>query len=117
VRSEKRMLAHGELLECVGGGFGMRLTVFEAEGALHFKSRGYFWRLGAWLVPLPALLTPGVAHVVHQDLGDGNFRFVMTIRHALLGTLFYQDGVFRQVEDGIRVLNKSSETAPSEDTD
>jgi hypothetical protein len=96
VRSVKRIGPEGELRECVGAGFGMRLAVFEAGGALHFLSRRYFWQLGAWQVPLPAILAPGIAHVVHEDLGGGEFRFVMTICNRWLGTLFHQDGVFRR---------------------
>jgi hypothetical protein len=99
IRSEKRMMANGVLHECVGAGFGMRLAVYEENGALHFKSERYFWGCGGWRMPLPGLLSPGTAHVIHQDLGDGSFRFVMTIRHPLLGRLFYQDGIFRQVDD------------------
>ncbi len=98
VRSEKRVARDGTLLECVGAGFAMKLALFEADGALHFRSRGYVWQVGAWQLPLPDLLSPGITHVVHQDLGDGRFRFVMTIRNKLLGTLFHQDGVFREEE-------------------
>src|SRR5262249_18721687 len=59
VRSTKRLARDGRLLECVGGGFGMRLAVYEAGGALNFRSTGYFWQLGGWQLPLPDLLTPG----------------------------------------------------------
>ena len=96
VRSEKRLGADGALIEQVGGGFAMRLDLREADGALHFHSRGYCWRIGRWVVPVPGWLSPGVAHVIHQDLGGGRFRFAMTIRHALFGTLFSQDGVFHE---------------------
>lgn len=96
VRSTKRIAADGGLLECVGFGLGMRLAVFEAGGALHFMSLRYFWRIGRWLIGLPHVLTPGTAHVIHQDLGQGRFRFSMTIRHRLLGTLFQQSGVFER---------------------
>jgi len=93
VRSIKVSTPQG-LLECVGCGFGMQLAVFEENRELHFLSRRYFWRIGDWTLWLPQLLTPGTAHVIHADLGDGRFRFSMSIRHRLLGTVFYQDGVF-----------------------
>jgi hypothetical protein len=99
VRSLKRLAADGALLECVGGGLGMRLAVFEQDGALHFRSVQYFWRLAGWHVPLPDLLTPGVAHVVHRDLGDDRFRFDMTFEHRLLGVVFRQSGIFRHQGD------------------
>jgi hypothetical protein len=96
VSSIKRVDADGSLLECVGFGLGMRLAVFEANHALHFLSVRYFWRIGRRQIQLPHFLTPGTAHVIHQDLGRGRFRFTMTIHHRLFGTLFQQDGVFQR---------------------
>ena len=96
VTSTKRVDANGSLFECVGGGFGMRLAVFEADSALHFLSLHYICRVGSRCFRLPDLLSPGIAHVVHEDLGQGFFRFTMTIHHRLLGTLFQQDGVFHR---------------------
>jgi hypothetical protein len=95
VRSIKRQTAQG-LMECVGGGFAMRLAIYEKDGALHFESRRYVWRIAGFTIPLPHFLSPGTAHVIHQDLGDGRFRFSMTIRNRLLGMLFLQDGVFQE---------------------
>jgi hypothetical protein len=96
VSSTKRVGADGSLLECVGFGFGMRLAVFEANHALHFLSLRYFWRIGRRQIRLPHFLSPGTAHVIHEDLGRGRFRFTMTIHHRLFGTLFQQDGVFHR---------------------
>ena len=96
VRSTKRLARDGALLEVVGGGIGMRLAVYEHQTALHFRSRRYFWQVGPWQIALPDLLTPGVAHVVHTDLGAGRFRFAMTFTHALLGVLFEQTGTFKE---------------------
>jgi hypothetical protein len=96
VTSTKRVDADGALLECVGFGLGMRLAVFEANHALHFLSVRYFWRFGRRRIQLPHLLTPGTAHVIHEDLGHGRFRFTMIIHHRLFGTLFQQDGAFQR---------------------
>lgn len=93
VTSVKRGDADG-LRECVDHGLGMRLAVFEANRALHFLSLFYFATFAGRRFRLPSLLTPGTAHVIHTDLGDGRFRFTMTIHHAWFGTLFHQDGVF-----------------------
>ncbi|TDU31380.1 uncharacterized protein DUF4166 [Panacagrimonas perspica] len=97
VQSTKRGGPEGSLLECVGLGLGMRLAVFEANGDLHFLSLRYFCRIGGRYLSIPHLLSPGTAHVIHRDLGDGRFHFTMTIHHALFGTLFHQDGVFHDV--------------------
>jgi hypothetical protein len=99
VRSIKRIGPDGALRECVGFGLGMRLAVFEANRALHFLSIQYFWRVAGREFRLPAWLTPGTAHIVHEDLGAGDFCFSMTIHHPLLGTLFEQEGVFTREAD------------------
>jgi hypothetical protein len=96
VRSTKVSTPEG-LLECVEHGLGMRLEVFERDGALHFRSRYYFWRLGGFYLRLPGLFSPGIAHVVHTDLGGGYFRFTMDFRHRWFGTLFHQDGLFQRM--------------------
>ena len=45
VRSIKKAGRRGEMMECVGGGFGMLLRVFEEDAALHFESYRFFWQL------------------------------------------------------------------------
>lgn len=100
VQSTKRIAADGALTECIGYGIGMRLAVFEANAALHFLSLRYFWRIAGREFTLPALLTPGTVHVVHADLGQGRFRFGMTIYHRWFGLLFEQDGVFHARDAG-----------------
>jgi hypothetical protein len=97
VSSTKKAEATG-LLECARRGFAMRLRLSERDAALHFESTGYAIEIGRWRVPVPLLLSPGVAHVVHSDEGGGWFRFAMSFRHPLFGETFFQDGLFRQLE-------------------
>lgn len=98
VTSVKKTGRQGEMLECVGGGFGMVLHVFVKNQQLHFKSTCYFLQLGSCRILLPDWLTPGQTHVIHTDLGDGNFRFTINMTHTLLGRTFFQDGIFRRKE-------------------
>ncbi len=98
VSSTKLMTAGGELLEVVRGGLGMALTVSVEDGALHFRSRRYFASLGSLRLPIPDLLTPGRAHVVHRDVGGGRFRFTMDFHHPWFGRTLFQDGVFEDPE-------------------
>ena len=108
VASVKALDADGALVERLDFGLRMRLTLSVRAGALCFDSNGYYvecpgvlWRgrrWCAWRLPLPSWFLPGRTCVAHHDLGDGHFRFTMTIRHALLGELFRHDGVFRSVE-------------------
>ncbi|MBX3479789.1 MAG: DUF4166 domain-containing protein [Caulobacter sp.] len=94
VSSRKMVDADGGLLEVVRGGLGMALTLSEESGALHFRSRFYFLTVGAVRLPIPGLLTLGAAHVVHQDLGGGQFRFSLAFHHPWLGETMFQQGVF-----------------------
>jgi len=92
-RSVKRAEPSG-LVEIVGTGIGMALALAECQGALHFRSTGYFWRWRRWRLTLPRWLTPGEMHVVHADLGGGRFRFAMAVTHPRFGEMIRQDGVF-----------------------
>src|SRR5262249_18328698 len=98
VSSTKRPDPPDGLLECATRGFAMRLRVFERDGAIHFASTGYSVEVGRWRLSLPHLLTPGDAHVVHSDEGNGWFRFTMSFRHRLFGETYFQDGLFHQAE-------------------
>ena len=96
VTSVKRESKKGEMTECVGGGFGMKLAVSAQNGELHFESYRYFWQLGDIVVPLPHWLSPGKTHVIHKDLGGGDFNFTISMVHRQLGETFYQTGTFRR---------------------
>jgi hypothetical protein len=108
VASVKAVDADGALVERLGYGLRMRLTLAVRDGALCFDSAGYYVecegmpfrgrRYGAWRVALPSWFLPGRTCVAHHDLGSGRFRFNMTIRHELLGELFHHDGVFHEQE-------------------
>ena len=101
VRSAKVLDARDRLLECVGGGFGMFLKVYEENRALHFRSTRYFWEIFGLRIHLPHILSPGTAHVVHADMGDDYFRFTISITHKYLGELFFQDGIFKERKGGL----------------
>lgn len=98
VVSTKRAGPDGALLECVRGGLGMLLSVFEADGALVFESRRYFFQIGRIRLPIPGVLTPGRCRVVHTHIDDQQFRFTMDMRHPRWGQTFHQSGVFHDPE-------------------
>lgn len=98
VVSVKKESKSGEMLECVGGGFGMVLDVSEENAALHFRSRTFFWQLGWLRVRMPRWLAPGETHVTHEDIGEGKFIFRLSMVHDQLGETFFQEGVFRSAE-------------------
>ena len=94
VRSTKELGADGGLLERTVGGLSMSLDVFEEAGALVFQSRRFWLVWGRLRLPVPALLTPGTCRVAHTDLGEGRFRFTLSMVHPLWGETFHQIGVF-----------------------
>jgi hypothetical protein len=94
IASRKESAEDGSLLEVTRGGLGMRLAVSVEDGALVFRSTGYFWRLGVWLAPIPDLLTPGQASIVHRDLGDGRFHFALSFVHPIAGETVFNAGDF-----------------------
>lgn len=96
VVSAKKMDAKGDLMECVGGGFGMKLRLEAENGELHFISDYYFFHLGSWRLPLPHVISPGKTCVTHKDIGQGRFRYSITMTHPWLGVTFFQTGVFRE---------------------
>jgi hypothetical protein len=100
VRSTKVVDEHGKLIEKLPARLCMPLHTFEEGGVLHFVSRGYYFDLAAgFKLWLPALLSPGVTHVEHIDLGHGWFRFTMTVMHPLFGEVFFQTGRFTACEE------------------
>jgi hypothetical protein len=104
VRSTKVVTGDGKLIEKLPARLCMPLDTFEEGGVLHFVSRGYYFELGfgdlfGFRLWLPDLLSPGVTHVEHIDLGHGWFRFTMTVRHPLFGEIFFQTGRFAAAEE------------------
>jgi uncharacterized protein DUF4166 len=95
VESIKRLSREGSLVEALPAGMHMALDVYARDGVLHFVSTGYYVELGGLRIRLPDWLPPGITHVQHIDLGDGTFRFTMSVRHRWLGEVFWQSGRFR----------------------
>ena len=94
VSSSKVMAPSGELMEVVHGGLGMALDLSCEGGELHFRSRRYFLQMAGVRLPIPLLLTPGAAHVLHAELGGGRFAFTLSFVHPWFGRLFFQTGHF-----------------------
>jgi hypothetical protein len=94
IHSAKRFWGPTGLEEYVGCRIGMALRVTVEEGALIFRSAGYFLELVGLRLPLPRVLHPGRMQIEHRDRGDGSFDFSLTLTHPLLGRLVHQLAVF-----------------------
>ena len=99
VRSTKMLAADGGLIESLGFGLRMPLKLMEVNGELHFVSQGYYFQWGPLRLALPRWFPPGTTTIIHRDLGDGRFCFILQSTHPWFGEMFYQEGYFTDGED------------------
>jgi hypothetical protein len=95
VHSSKRFAGVTGLEEYIGYGVGMALQVEATDDALLFKSDHFFVQIAGRRLRLPRIFCPGKVVVGHHDLGDGCFRFSLSVTHSLFGIMLRQDAVFR----------------------
>lgn len=76
-----------------------QMTVWAAENSLYFASTVYLLRFKYFSIRLPSFLTPGKLFAEHRDEGNGYFRYILKFNHPLWGETFYQDGLFKMVEN------------------
>lgn len=96
VLSTKRIYPALGLVELIGAGFGMYLSISEREKAILFHSRGYFWQIGDTRIALPGFLSPGDTSVMQKAFDDGSFEFTLDVDHPLLGKVCQQRGKFHE---------------------
>lgn len=94
VRSVKLLSKNNVLTESLGYGLSMPLKVCVKYGELRFVSQGYYFQWGPIRLPLPRWFPPGTTTVIHRDLGDGQFCFILQTDHPWFGEMFYQEGYF-----------------------
>lgn len=84
-----------ELIEFVGGGFGIRLNLNVEDGKLVYRSQGHLLKLGEWIIPIADWLVLGHATISEQALTDDSFALDFSIVHPLWGKTYSYGGVFR----------------------
>jgi hypothetical protein len=98
IHSSKRFAGRTGLEEYVGYGIGIALTVAVQDGALVFRSDGYFVGARGRRFFLPAWAAPGSLSVTHAEIGDGRFLFTLEIVHPRLGLIIRQSAAFRECQ-------------------
>lgn len=93
-RSKMLLDPNGDLIEHIGGGFGMYVRVHAANGNLQFEDDGYFFQAFGWRIPIPRALGPGRVLLRHEDLGAREFSITIEIDHPWFGRLYFQEGQF-----------------------
>ena len=96
IQSLKHFGGDTGLEEIVARGVGMRLRLSVRDGALVFRSAGYFVRCFGAQLSLPAWLTPGVIEVVHREESAGQFSFSLNVTHIWAGHVIDQIAFFRE---------------------
>lgn len=96
IHSSKRFAGPTGLEEYLGYGFGMSLNIYAREGALIFRSTGYFFQLFGHRFFLPAWACPGALYVTHAELPDNKFSFTLQIIHPRFGLLIRQMAMFQE---------------------
>ena len=97
IHSSKRFAGPTGLEEYIGAGLGIALQVEVAQGALIFRSAGYFLQVFGKRLRLPGCLTPGDLTVTHRQTGNGRFSFTLDVRHPRLGVLITQTASFEDI--------------------
>ena len=96
IQSVKHFGGATGLEEIVARGVGMQLRLSVRDGALVFRSAGYFIRCLGVQLSLPAWLTRGVIEVVHREESAGRFSFSLSVTHTWAGHVIDQIAFFRE---------------------
>jgi hypothetical protein len=99
IHSSKRFSGVTGLEEYIGYGIGMALIVCVEGADLLFKSDHYFLQIFGLRLRIPRILSPGDLIIGHHDMGRGQFRFSLDLRHRLFGQMVCQDAVFNDAKE------------------
>ena len=94
INSVKRFSGPTGLEEHIGFGISIALHSSIENDALVFSSAAYLLKIMSWQFKLPRWLSPGELRVEHRDLGSGEFRFSLSLKHTVFGELLYQSGLY-----------------------
>jgi hypothetical protein len=84
----------GELIEFVGGGFGIRLKLSVEDGQLIYRSDGHLLKIGKFILPIADYFALGKATIIERALTENSFALDFQIIHPLLGKTYTYNGVF-----------------------
>lgn len=86
------------LIEMISPHLGVELRLTATREALIFSSSGYFFKIANVKIQLPRWLSPGIMTVTHRQTGPKRFRFTLELTHRRFGELFFQTGIFEELE-------------------
>ena len=83
-----------ELVEFVGGGFGIFLKLSVEDGKLIYRSQTHLLKLGKCIIPIPDWLFLGHAIISETALSDETFLLDFRLEHPWWGQTYFYGGVF-----------------------
>ena len=96
--SRFEQVSGGEVVEYMRFGLGWR-ALYGVEGArVTLSHRGYVWRIGKALIPLPLAWVLGKGAAAEEALSEDTFKMWMTITHPIFGENYHYEGEFRVIE-------------------
>jgi hypothetical protein len=90
-----------ELIEYIGGGFGLRLKLTVENNKLVYRSNGHLWQLGKVRIPIPDVLFLGHATITETAISENQFELDFKIIHPLFGETYHYGGVFQPDKLGV----------------
>jgi len=84
-----------QLIEFVGCGFGLLLTVTVENSRLIYRSNGHLWQIGKLRIPIPDVLFLGHATITETAISENQFELDFRIKHPLFGDTYSYGGVFQ----------------------
>lgn len=89
-----------DIVEFVGLGIGIRMGLNVSNGGLVYEDKGYVFKIGSKLIPIPLHLLIGksvIEEFVNSDNShDFNMRFV--VKHPWFGFAFSYEGYFNYIK-------------------
>lgn len=93
--SYQQAIKEDEVIEFMRLGLGWRLKCSYNSEKVKLQHRGYVWKIGGRLIPIPLSFLLGNIYAEEQAISDNSFRMLMTITHPLLGKIYEYGGVFK----------------------
>jgi Domain of unknown function (DUF4166) len=84
-----------EIIEFVGGGFGLHLKLTVESNKLVYRSNGHLWQIGKVRIPIPDVLFLGHATITETAISENEFKLDFKIQHPLFATTYRYGGVFK----------------------
>ena len=91
-------ISGGEVVEYMRFGVGWRALYAVESARVTLTHRGYVWRVGKTLIPLPLGWVLGRGAAAEEALDEDRFTMWMTITHPLFGENYRYEGEFRLIE-------------------